>query len=78
MQCEASHSFSIGSDSLPPNMEMTMTPAPAPTPRPDFPTIRFSLFDRMARASSPVVLDAELISGVWRVTKAAAERRARA
>lgn len=52
-----------------------MPPAPAPTPVQDFPTIRFGLFDRLARAT---VLDAELISGVWRVTKAAAERRARA
>lgn len=42
-----------------------MTTAPAPTPRPDFPTIRFSLFDRMARASSPVIYDAKLIEGVW-------------
>ena len=32
-----------------------------------FPTIRFSLFDRMARVSTPVILDAELMAGVWHV-----------
>lgn len=42
-----------------------MTPAPAPAPLPPFPTVRFSLFDRLASITDEPPLNMELVGGVW-------------